>query len=412
MSENGSLSPVYKGGSPASGPLVGIKVIDLGSFVAGAFAATLLGDFGAEVIKVEPLEGDPARGVGPFLRGEGRAFIGWNRNKRGVAVDLAKDSGREVIYDLVREADVVIENFRPGITERLKIDYATLREVNPRIIYCSSTAFGSKGPYRNRTAFDLILQAMGGVAMSNAVFAERVTLGAVLISDYSAALLGVGAINAALFHREKTGEGQLVETSLLQSVMTVQGPAYCFAQEVEEEPPAGAYPYRLFQTKDRPICVAALTPKAWKSLCEGVGMPEMADNPEYKTNADRVSHREELHALIEPIFEAKTAAEWEQLLAERGVPCGVVQNQAEFIEDPQVKEMEMNRLVDHTTVGPIKMSGVPVHFEKTPGDIQRSAPLLGEHTIEVLREHGFTDQRIDELATEGAIHQADTAGVR
>lgn len=396
---------------PPSGPLKGVTVLDFGSFVAGSFAGVLMGDFGANVVKVEPLEGEPTRGLGPFLAGESRAFISWNRNKRGLAVDLTCEAGQAVIHELVAKADVVIENFRPGITEKLKIDYPTLSAINPRLIYCSSTGFGSKGPYRNRTAYDSILQAMGGVAMGNAIFAERITLTSVLVADFGAAFLAYGAINAALLHRERTGEGQLVETSLLQSIMTIQPHGFFQALETEAIGPAGAYPYRLFETSDGQLCIAALTPKSWKALCEGMELPELWENDQYKTNVLRVEHAEELKPILEARFRERSTTEWVDLLAGLGVPCGPVQAWDAFLDDPQVRAMGMCEEIGHSQAGKLKISGVPVHFEKSPGRIQRSAPTLGEHSEQVLADFGFEASRIEELLSKGTVKSLNSAKV-
>lgn len=386
-----------------SGPLQGVKVVDFCSFIAGAYSAMLMGDLGAEVIKVEPLTGDLARAWGPFLAGESRFFQAWNRNKRGLAVDLLSPAGREVVYELVRRADVVIENFRPGVTEKLQIDYATLCRLNPRLIYCSSTAFGARGPYRHRPGYDPVLQVMGGAAKENLRFSGKVAICSVAVSDYQAAMLAVAGINAALYHRERTGEGQRVETSLLQAVMSVQAHFYCRALETEEEGPLGIYPYRLFETADDLIFVGAATDKFWRILCEALGAAELGEDPKYGTNPRRVAHREELTEKLQPYFRRKTTAELVALLIEKGVPCGPVLSCDEFFTDPQVEAMEMNPVVDHPTIGPLRVFGVPVNFEKTPGRIQRAAPLLGQHTREILRELGYNAQQIESLRREKVI---------
>jgi crotonobetainyl-CoA:carnitine CoA-transferase CaiB-like acyl-CoA transferase len=219
--------------APPSGPFMGVRVLDFCSFIAGAYGGMLLGDLGAEVIKVEPLTGDLARTWGPFLAGESRYFQGWNRSKRGLAIDLLSTSGREIITRLVQLTDVVLENFRPGVTERLQIDYDHLRKINPKLIYCSSTAFGSKGPLRLHPGYDPVLQAMGGAAQGNVRFSGKVAICSVAVSDYQAALLAVAGIAAALYHRERTGQGQLIETSLLQAIMSAQSHFYCQALEQE-----------------------------------------------------------------------------------------------------------------------------------------------------------------------------------
>lgn len=238
--------------APPAGPLVGVKILDFCSFINGAYSAAIMGDLGAEVIKIEPLTGDLARAWGPFLNGESRFYQVWNRNKRCLALDLTTEQGRAIVYDLVRQADVVIENFRTGVTEKLGIDYATLREINPRLIYCSSTAFGSKGPQRHRPGYDPVLQALSGIIRDNARFSGNMALLPVAVSDYQASMLVVTGVLAALYHRERTGEGQRLETSLLQAVLSVHAHYFVETLDCEPEGAVGIYPYRLFETADAP----------------------------------------------------------------------------------------------------------------------------------------------------------------
>src|SRR5262245_4075754 len=389
----------------SSGPLVGVKVIDFCSFINGSYSAALMGDLGAEVIKIEPLSGDLARAWGPFFKGESQFYQAWNRNKRGMALDLTMAEGREIVYEIVRRSDVVIENFRAGVTEKLGIDYATLREINPRIIYCSSTAFGSKGPYRDRPGYDPVLQSLGGLVRDNARFSGKEALGVVAVADYQASMLVVMAVNAALYHRERTGEGQRIETSLLQGVMSAHAHYYVQALECEEEGSFGIYPYRLFETSDDQIFIAAGTDKFWRMLCEELGVPELGTDPRYDTNSKRSGRREELTGTLQSIFRERTSAEWESSLVAKGVPCASVKNYMEFFADQQVTAMEMNPVVEHPLIGRLRLIGLSVNFEKTPGNIQRAAPTLGEHTEEILREMGYDDERIFNLLRDKVVIQ-------
>ena len=387
----------------ASGPLQGIRVLDFGTFLAGSYQTTLMGDLGADVIKVEPLAGDPTRQVGPFVGGESRIFVGWNRNKRGLAVDLRTEAGLKVVYDLVRRTDVVTTNFRPSAARKLKVDYDTLAALNPRLIYCASTGFGSKGPLSDRPAYDGILQAMGGVAKVNETTMGKVSLAAPVFIDIQTAMLAFAAVTAALYHRERTGEGQKLETSLLQGVMSVQPHAFCQALEKEEEGGLGAYPYNLFETKDGHIFVGVPQEKFWPSFCKALGQPALAEDPRYASTVDRVERRDALAEKIEPIMAKKTTAEWETILNEAEVPCGPVCSHDEFFDHPQVAANDMSTTIHHPTIGPLRVFGVPFNFGSTPGHIQRAAPTLGEHTKEILRELDYDEGRIEELEREGAI---------
>lgn len=393
----------------SAGPLAGVKVLDFCSFINGAFSAALMGDLGADVIKVEPLTGDNARAWGPFLKGESRFYQAWNRNKRCIALDLTSRDGREIVRELAKNVDVLIENFRRGVTERLGIDYAALSEINPRIIYCSSTAFGTKGVHRDRPGYDPVLQALSGVAVDNARYSGSIAIGAVAASDYQASMLILAGALAALYHREKTGEGQKVETSLLQGIMSIQSHYFVEALECDEEGALGIYPYRFFETKDDLIFIAAGTDKFWMMLCDILGISELGKDPRYVTNRKRAERRDELTAILQPLFLKASSADWERLLIEKGVPCGGVKDYLAFLNDPQVAAMEMNPIVEHPLIGPMRMAGVPINLNKTPGRIQRAAPVLGQHTDEILRELGFDKDRIARLRTNRVIHQNEPA---
>jgi crotonobetainyl-CoA:carnitine CoA-transferase CaiB-like acyl-CoA transferase len=389
--------------SSNSGPLVGVKVVDFSSFIAGAFTTMLMGDMGAEVTKVESLHGDAARHWGPFLAGESKAFQGWNRNKRSLAVDLRTERGLEIVYKIVADTDVVVENFRPGITEKLKIDYDSLKATSPGLVYCSITAFGSRGPDGRRPGYDPILQSLTGVARSNEQFSGKVGVCSVPIADFGAGFLGWGSVLAALFHKERTGEGQHVETSLMQAAMTTQSHKFVKALNVEEEGAAGIFPYTFLNTKDDSIFIACGTDKFWKILCEAIGAPELAKDPEYNTNPKRVVAAEKLRTIVEDLLAKKTTKEWTDILVSAGMPCAPAQTQEEYFEDPQVEAMDMNAIVDHSKIGPTRLSGVPFHFEKTPGLARSAAPMLGEHSDAILRECDYSDEMIRSLFDDGIV---------
>jgi len=383
-------------------------VLDFCSFINGAYSASLMGDLGADVIKIEPLYGDLARAWGPFIKGESRPYQTWNRSKRGVALDLTSPAGREVVHKLVLTADVAIQNFRPGVAEKLSIDYHTLREIKPEIIYCSSTAFGSKGPDRARPGYDPILQSLSGLANETANYSGRVAISPVAASDYQASMLVLTGVLAALLHREKTGEGQRIETSLLQGIMSIQTHFYYQPLEAEAQGRVGIYPYRLFETSDGQIFIGGATDKFWRMLCELLGLIDLGADPRYDTNEKRTARSVEVGLILEPLIRQKTTAEWETLLKDKGVPCGAVGDWTSFFNSPQVEAMEMNQQTEHSLIGPARVTGVPISFEQTPGRIQRAAPLLGEHTEDVLMELGYDHEMIADLEGAGVIRLGNT----
>jgi crotonobetainyl-CoA:carnitine CoA-transferase CaiB-like acyl-CoA transferase len=396
MPENDSIGS-------ASGPLKGIRVLDFGAFLAGSYHATLMGDLGADVIKIEPIAGDPTRLTPPIVGGESRVFLGWNRNKRGLAVDLRSERGLKVVYDLIRSADVLTCNFRPASARKLKMDYDTLSHLNPSLIYCSSTGFGPKGPMADRPSYDGVFQTIGGIAQVNETTAGNVSIAAPVFVDIQTATLALSGVLAALYHRERTGEGQQVETSLLQAVMAVQPHAYCEALDQEEEGIVGAHPYTLYETTDGHVFVACPQEKFWKAFCTVIEKPELGNDERYDSLFKRVECKDELLELISPVMMNKSADEWEQLLVAAEVPCAPALSHAEFMEHPQVSAMDMNPTIEHPKIGPLRVFGVPFNFSKTPGNIQRAAPALGEHTREILAELDYTDGEIESLKEDGAI---------
>ena len=403
------MSKTPSPGSGSGGPLDGIRVLDFTSFIAGSYGAMLLGDMGADVLKIESPGGDNARHWGPFIEGESRMFQAWNRNKRGISVNLKTEQGRQVVYDLARTADVAMENFRPGVAARLGIDYDALSRHNPGLVYASSSAFGGSGPYAQRPGYDPVLQSMAGAAHLQQLMNGVAAICPVAVSDYMAAVLTVCSINAALLHRERTGEGQRIETSLLQAIMSAQAQSYLQPLEAEITGPPGIFPYRMFAAADGPIFIAAGTDKFWRLFCEAIGRDDLACDPRYETNPQRVSNAAALSDEIDPIVARRPARELEAELVAVGVPCAAVRSAEEFFDDPQVEAMAMSQVVRHPQLGNLRMAGVPWRFSQTPGTIRRPAPRLGEHTGEVLAELGYGTERIAGLEASGAVRAADTA---
>jgi crotonobetainyl-CoA:carnitine CoA-transferase CaiB-like acyl-CoA transferase len=363
---------------------------------------------GADVIKVESLTGDLCRFWGPFIQGQSRLFQAWNRNKRSLSIDLRSDAGKDVVRQLASKSDVVVENFRPGVTERLGIDYASLSVIQPQIIYCSSSAFGDRGPDRDRPGYDPVLQSTGGSAAAQELMSGNPSICSVAVSDYQAAMLCVSGINAALFHRERTGKGQHIRTSLLQAIMSVQSHAYVQPLDHPEDGPAGIFPYRMFDTAEGPLFIAAGTDKFWRFACEVLAteapeMLELAEHPDYATNPKRVAHAEALTVILHNVLNRLPALEWERRLIEKGVPCAAVRTSREFFDDPQVAAMAMNPVIDHPVCGALRVAGVPIEFAESPGAIQRPAPILGQHSREILEEIGIPGEQVETLLRDGVV---------
>ncbi len=397
---------------PASGPLAGLRVIDLTHVMAGPTCTLMLADMGADVIKVEKKpDGDDSRHmIPPKVGDETAAFLMMNRNKRGIVIDLKTESGKRILREVIRTADVLVENFAPDAMERLGFGYEALRKEHPALIYCSLSGFGRTGPYRHRRGFDLVAQAMSGIMSFTGERPDGppVKCGAPL-SDITAGILAAMGIAAAYVHRLKTGEGQWVETSLFEAalVQTYWQSAIALATGVAPRAMGSAHPlnapYQAFEASDGWIVVGGANRKHWLLMLEALDAPELAHDPRFVSGADRMAHLKELEEELSRRFRTKSAAHWLDALERKGVPCGPVQNMLQALADPQTLARDMVVEVEHATLGPVKAVGLPVKFSATPGKVRHGAPRYGEHTREVLREAGFGDREIDAFAREGAI---------
>ena len=392
-------------------PLEGIKIVDLSAALTGPFCTQLLADFGAEVLKIEPPgKGDMLRAFGPpYLKGESPYFLLTNRNKRGITLDITKERGREILIRLAKDADVFIENYRPSVKKKLKIDYDTLKEINPRLIYCSISGFGQTGPYAERAGFDPIAQGMSGItSITGWKHTGPVRVG-VAIGDSLGGIFATYGILMAIIERERSGQGQRVETSLLEGLISVLGfqAAKYFATGERPEPLGNDHgmvsPYGTFKTKDSFINIAAGNQGMWERLAEALGLGHLIREERFRTVPDRVTNRSELGKLLEEKLGEKTTKEWGEILNEVGVANGPILHIDEVFQDPQVLHQEMLVEMDHPTIGKIKNIGFPVKLSRTPAAVRRPPPLLGQHTEDLLKELGYGPQEIETLRKEKII---------
>ena len=392
--------------------LEGIRVLDLTRALAGPFCTLMLGDYGADVIKIEiPGAGDDTRHWGPpFIGEESAYFLSINRNKRSLTLNFKDPEAIKIFLQLAKDADVVVENFTPGVMSRFGLEYETVKEVNPKIVYCSISGFGQTGPYQNRPAYDQIMQGLSGVmSLTGEPGGEPQKVG-IAITDIGAGMWSAFAIMAAVFHRDQRGEGQYIDISMMDAQvawLTYQAATY-FANG---EPPKrlGAahptlVPYQAFMCQDgKYINVAVGSERIWERFWRGINKPEMKDNPDYATNGDRVRNRAKIVPYLQEFFLTRPVNEWVKDLQEFNVPCGPINDLADVFSDPQILHRKMLVEMAHPTLGSIKQSGIPIKFSLTPGGLDRHPPLLGEHNGELLKELGYSDADIDRLAQQEVI---------
>lgn len=418
--------------------LAGLRVLDFTEYIAGPYGGMLLGDMGADVIKVEPPGGDRWRQGVFYAPHETRNNLSMNRSKRGIAIDLATDDGQKIIHKMVRRSDVVMHNFRPGVAERLGIDYDTLSALNPSLVYCHNTAFGARGPLANKGGYDILSMAATGFLTGPAGRIEQGKLIAAMgipVADISSGIFQALAICAALWNRERTGRGQKIDTSLLGAGIAVQatrmtsveetdrprrdqflanlrehsGAATSLTDLIENRIPEGQlahgnFYFRAYETADRPIAVACLNDRLRRRCAEVIGFSDpRQDDSDFDPEAEgSVDVLKRIAVQVEDIMRTKTFAEWTAVFDEADVPCGPIKFIEELFDDPQALANDLVVEVDHTTLGPIKMAGAPFDFHGTPLNIHRASPGIGEHADELLSEFGYSHDEI-RLLREGNI---------
>ncbi len=396
----------------SDGPLDGLRVIELAHIMAGPACGLMLADMGADVIKVEKYgTGDDSRRfLPPDIKGESAAFMMMNRNKRGVAIDLKQSNGKSVLMALLKEADVVIENYRHDTMARLGLDYETLKAINPGLIYCEISGFGRTGPYRERGGFDLIAQGMSGLMSITGEGPSRPPVKAgPPITDITAGILAAMGVCAAYVSKQKTGLGQRVDTSLFEAgiTQTFWQSAIAFATGVAPQPLGSAHPlnapYQSVATQDGWINIGAANQANWLLMLQAIDALNMAEDPRFKINADRMQNLDVLMEELNKVFKTNTTEHWLACLTEAGVPAGPILDVCEMHQDPQALAREMVTEVNHPTVGVVKTLGAPVKFHGTPGGVKCAAPLLGEHSVEVLKELGYEQEVIDRLVAEEVV---------
>ena len=390
-------------------PLQGLRVVDLTQAMAAPYCTMNLADLGADVIKVEPPGGEETRRGSASRHGESASFMALNRDKRGLVVDLKRPEGVEIVHRLVRTADVFVQNYRPGAAGRLGVSYEQLRALNPRLVYCSISGFGATGPYASRGGYDLVAQGMSGIISVTGDEDGALAKAGIPLSDLAAGLFGAYGILCALEHREKTGEGQLVDTSLLEAAMalTVWESTEYWATGRTPGPLGSAHrlsaPYQALRAADGYFTVGANTDKLFAALCEVIERPDLPGDARFGDRTQRLANRKALIAEIEKVTTGGTRAQWLSRLERAGVPSGPINDYAEALADPHTLARDMVVDLVHPTAGPIKALGIPVKLSDTPGAVDRPAPSLGQHTAEILTELGYSDAEQQALRDRGVV---------
>lgn len=392
-------------------PLEGLRMLDLTRVLAGPFCGMILADMGVETIKVEmPGSGDDARSFPPFIGGESAYFMSVNRNKKSLTLNLKEEKGKKILMDLVKISDIVLENFRPGTMEKLGIGYQTLASANPRIIYAACSGYGHSGPYMRRAAYDMIVQAMGGIMSVTGPDEQHPYRVGTSIGDVVAGLYTVIGILSALNFRNSTGEGQMVDVAMLDCQLAILESAISRYQATGVDPkPIGNQhpsisPFGVFKSKDGHIVIAAGNDKLFGTLCKVIGNPGLAADEKFKTNGQRVLNLSVLTETLEQSLSLKTTEEWLRELNDAGVPCGPINKISQVLNNPQIKSRDMVAETVNSRGTKLTVPGIPVKLTKSPGKISMAAPLLGEHNFDILKDElGYSHESIMELINEGVI---------
>ena len=390
-------------------PLAGLRVVDLTQAMAAPFCTMNLADMGADVIKVEPPAGEDMRRGSVGRHGHSGTFVTINRSKRGITVDLKQPGGVEIVHRLVRTADVFVQNYRPGAAARLGVDYDTLAALNPRLIYCSISGFGSTGPYASRGGYDLIAQGMSGVISVTGDEDGPPAKASVPVSDLAAGLFGAYGILCALEHRERTGQGQLVDTSLLEAALALtvwEATEYWVTGRAPRALGSAhrlAAPYQALRASDGWLTVGANNDRLFAALCAAIARPDLAADPRFARAHDRMTHRGALAAEIEKTTADAPRTHWLARLQAAGVPAGPINTYAEALADPHALSRDMIVDLDHPGAGPVKALGVPVKLSDTPGAVDRAAPLLGQDNVAILTELGYSEAEQRALRDQGVV---------
>lgn len=392
-------------------PLEGVKVLDLTRVLAGPFCTMVLADLGAEVIKVEiPGEGDESRGYTPFIGDVSGYFMSINRDKKDITLNLKSEEGKEIFKELVKWADIVTENYKPGAMKKLGLDYEVLKEINPKLIYAATSGFGQTGPYSSRPAYDAVVQGMGGiVSITGPKGSKGVRVGS-SVADITAALYTVIGILAALHVRETTGEGQFIDVSMLDCQVSILENAiarYLYTGQVPK--PQGnkhpsICPFESFECSDgNDVMIAIGNDNLWAKFCRLVGREELISDPRFVTNRARLENYDDIKPIMDEIIKQKSLDEWLDILEKNAIPCGPINTIDRVVKDPQVLYREMLVELEHPTTGKITVPGVPIKFSKTPAKVRFAAPTLGQHNEEILGSLGYTKEQIEELKSKGVI---------